>query len=108
MRITDLARAIAPDCKVDIIGIRPGEKLHEALTGEDEGRNTISYKGMYVILPNMSWWESKNYQDGEKLPENFVYTSDTNDAWLGVDELHRIVYGEEETVSRKTRVKAVA
>jgi UDP-N-acetylglucosamine 4,6-dehydratase len=43
MRITDLARAIAPECKVKIVGIRPGEKLHEALTGEDEGRNTINY-----------------------------------------------------------------
>ncbi len=77
-------------------------------TGEDEGRNTIRYKGMYVILPNMSWWKSKNYKDGEKLPENFVYTSDTNDAWLGVDELHRIVYGEEKSSSPKTHVKAVA
>ncbi len=93
MRITDLARAIAPECKVKIIGIRPGEKLHEALTGEDEGRNTISYKGMYVILPNMSWWNRKNYKSGKKLPENFVYTSDANDTWLGVEDLKRIVFG---------------
>ncbi|MBU0966362.1 MAG: polysaccharide biosynthesis protein, partial [Proteobacteria bacterium] len=91
-----------------MIGIRPGEKLHEALTGEDEGRNTISYKGMYVILPNMSWWERENYHGGVKLPENFVYTSDTNDEWLSVDELRRIVYGEEKSSSPKTRVKAVA
>ncbi|MBI5558928.1 MAG: UDP-N-acetylglucosamine 4,6-dehydratase (inverting) [Deltaproteobacteria bacterium] len=108
MRITDLAEAIAPECKVEIIGIRPGEKLHESLTGEDEGRNTISYKGMYVILPNMSWWERKNYRGGEKLPENFVYTSDSNDAWLGVDELRRIVYGNEKITTPKMRVKAVA
>lgn len=94
MKIMDLAKAIAPDCRIDIIGIRPGEKLHEALTGEDEGRNTISYKGMYVILPNFAWWERNNYIDGEKLPENFVYTSDKNDAWLSVEDLRKIVYGK--------------
>jgi UDP-N-acetylglucosamine 4,6-dehydratase len=93
MRITDLAQAIAPDCKVRTIGIRPGEKLHEALTGEDEGRNTVSYKGMYVIMPSMSWWNRKNYVEAEALPENFVYTSDNNDAWLDVEDLRRIVYG---------------
>lgn len=94
MKITDLAKAIAPECEIKIIGIRPGEKLHEALTGEDEGRNAISYKGMYVLLPNMDWWKKKNYVDGVKLPENFVFTSDTNDLWLGVEELRRIVYEE--------------
>ncbi len=93
MRISDLARAIAPECRIKNIGIRPGEKLHEALTGEDEGRNSISYKGMYVILPNMSWWNRKNYVDGKKLPENFIYTSDNNDSWLGVEELKKIVFG---------------
>ncbi|MCK5230485.1 MAG: UDP-N-acetylglucosamine 4,6-dehydratase (inverting) [Desulfobulbaceae bacterium] len=93
MKIMDLAKAIAPECKVDVIGIRPGEKLHEALTGEDEGRNTVSYKGMYVNLPNYTWWERENYKDAGKLPENFVYTSDQNDSWLSVDDLRKIVYG---------------
>ncbi len=105
MRITDLAKAIAPDCKVEIIGIRPGEKLHEALTGEDEGRNTISYKGMYVILPNMSWWNRKNYKTAEKLPENFVYTSDANDTWLGVEDLKKIVFG---MAAEKDKLRLVA
>ena len=93
MRITDLAKAIAPECEIDVIGIRPGEKLHEALTGEDEGRSTVLYKGMYVIMPNLSWWERENYDDAEKLPENFVYTSDSNKQWLTVKELREIVYG---------------
>lgn len=91
MRISDLARAIAPDCKVKTIGIRPGEKLHEALTGEDEGRNTISYHGMYVVLPSMSWWNPRCYEKAEKLPENFIYTSDGNGEWLTVQELKDIV-----------------
>jgi len=91
MKIMDLAEAIAPECKIKIIGIRPGEKLHEALTGEDEARNTISYRGMYVILPNMEWWSRKNYREGVKLPDNFIYSSDRNDQWLGVNELRDIV-----------------
>lgn len=95
MKVVDLAKAIAPDCRIKTIGIRPGEKLHEALTGEDEGRNTISYRGMYVILPNMDWWIRQNYTDAIELPENFIYTSDNNESWVGVEELRRIVYGDE-------------
>jgi len=93
MRITDLARAIAPECAIDHIGIRPGEKLHEALTGEDEGRTAVRYKGMYVILPNYSWWDRKNYVTAVPVPENFVYTSDANEEWMTVEQLQEIVYG---------------
>ncbi len=92
MKIIDLARAICPECKVKIIGIRPGEKLHEALTGEDEARNTIFYKGMYIILPGFSWWKRENYHDARKMPEGFTYTSDNNDEWLSVSELRKIVF----------------
>ena len=94
MRIMDLAKAIVPECEVDYIGIREGEKLHEALTGEDEGRNTYQYKDMYVIMPSHSWWERKNYVEAVKMPEGFVYTSDQNDQWMGVEELQRIVFGK--------------
>ena len=93
MRIMDLARAIAPECAVDQIGIRPGEKLHEALTGEDEGRTAVRYEGMYVILPNYPWWDRKNYVDAVPVSENFVYTSDGNEEWMTVEELREIVYG---------------
>lgn len=93
MRIMDLAQAIAPECAIDQIGIRPGEKLHEALTGEDEGRNAIRYKGMYVLLPNYPWWNRQNYVDAVKMPEGFIYTSDLNEEWMSVDELREIVYG---------------
>ena len=93
MRIMDLARAVAPECAIDEIGIRPGEKLHEALTGEDEGRTAVIYKGMYVILPNYTWWKRKNYVEAVKVPENFVYTSDGNDEWMTVEQLRELVYG---------------
>jgi UDP-N-acetylglucosamine 4,6-dehydratase len=93
-----LAQAIAPACEVDVIGIRPGEKLHEALTTEDDGRSTVTFDGMYVVLPNYAWWERKNYTNAVRLPENFVYTSNTNAHWLTVDDLREIVYGPAKTV----------
>jgi UDP-N-acetylglucosamine 4,6-dehydratase len=91
MRIIDLAKAIAPDCDVDIIGIRPGEKIHETLITEEEGRNTIAYNGMYVVMPALSWWERQNYKTGQKLPEGFAYSSDKNKEWLSVEDLKRII-----------------
>ena len=93
MKIMDLAKAVAPECKMKVIGIRPGEKLHEALIMEEEGRNTVAFNGMYVIMPNLSWWERQNYKTGKKLPDDFVYTSNNNDEWLTVDDLTKIIYG---------------
>lgn len=93
MRITDLAKAIAPECAIEEIGIRPGEKLHEALTGEDEGRNAVRYEGMYVLMPSHSWWNRKNYVEAVKMPEGFIYTSDGNEEWMTVEQLREIVYG---------------
>ena len=98
MKIMHLAQAIAPECEVDVIGIRPGEKLHEALTTEADGRYMITFDGMYVVLPNYSWWERKNYQDAVRLPETFVYTSNNNEHWLTVEDLRAIVYGPAKTV----------
>ncbi len=91
MRVVDLARAIAPECEIEIIGIRPGEKLHEILITEEEGRNTIKYNGMFVIMPQFSWWERTNYKNAEKVPEGFHYTSNENEEWLRVDDLKRII-----------------
>lgn len=85
MKVTDLAKAIAPECKMDIIGIRPGEKLHEAMIMEDDARHTVEFDTYYVIQPELSWW-SKN-KEGKKLPEGFAYTSDNNSDWLTVEQL---------------------
>ena len=92
MRIVDLAKAIAAECEIEVIGIRPGEKLHEVLITEEDGRSTVVYNGTYVIMPNHSWWETQNYKKGRRLPEGFVYTSNNNDQWLSVDDLRRIIY----------------
>jgi UDP-N-acetylglucosamine 4,6-dehydratase len=104
MKVTDLAKAVAPECEIEFIGIRPGEKLHEVLITEEDGRNTVAYNGIYVVLPNYSWWKRENYKKSQKLPEGFVYTSNTNDEWLNVEDLKRIVYEsstvEEDPASR--------
>jgi UDP-N-acetylglucosamine 4,6-dehydratase len=98
MKIMHLAQAIAPECDIDVIGIRPGEKLHEALTTEDDGRYTVAFDNMYVVLPNHAWWERKNYTEAVRLPENFVYTSNDNAHWLTVDDLRAIVSRLADTV----------
>jgi UDP-N-acetylglucosamine 4,6-dehydratase len=87
MRITDLARAIAPDAKQDVIGIRPGEKLHEVLLSEDEARNARDDGDRYVILPAKTTWQLDRWDDKPTLPDGFNYASDTNDQWLSLDEL---------------------
>ena len=92
MKVTDLAKAVAPECEIEVIGIRPGEKIHEVLITEEDGRNTVAHNGIYVIMPNLSWWERENYKKSQKLPEGFVYASNTNDEWLNVEDLRRIVY----------------
>ena len=95
MRIVDLAKAIAPECKIDNIGIRPGEKLHEILITEDEGRHAVDHNGMYIILPNYSWWEEKKiYQNARPLAADFSYCSNNNDEWLTVEDLKRFIYDQ--------------
>lgn len=85
MKITDLAEAVAPDCKLDIAGIRPGEKLHELMISEDDARHTLDMGDYYIIQPEYNWWRGEH--QGKKLPEGFSYSSDTNDRWLSVEEL---------------------
>lgn len=87
MKITDLAEAVAPGCRHQYIGIRPGEKLHEVMIHEDDARNTIEMDHFYIIQPQFPWWGSKNWSEGRQVPSDFRYASDTNHWWLTVDEL---------------------
>lgn len=93
MRMMDLVQAIAPEATVENIGIRPGEKLHEALISDDEARQTIELKDMYVVQPSHPWWFGGNWQEGKALPADFRYTSDSNRAWLDVADLQALVEG---------------
>ncbi len=92
MRVIDLARAICPDCKLEVVGIRPGEKLHEMLISEDDARCTLKFKDYYIILPYDIMHLGKNKYKGYKLcPEGFNYRSDTNSEWLSVAELRKLI-----------------
>lgn len=95
MKIVDLARAIEPDCTFKIIGIRPGEKVHETLISGDESRNTKIDGDNYVILPQ--FFDTREvhcqYDKLSSVPEGFAYTSDTNQQWLTVEQLKRVIAG---------------
>lgn len=90
MKVTDLARAIAPGCEMKIVGIRPGEKLHEAMITNDDARHTIEFDTYYVIQPEFAWWSFDYANTGKPLDETFSYTSDTNQQWLTVEELRAL------------------
>jgi len=91
MNIKDLAEAMAPGCQVKQIGIRPGEKLHEVLISEDEARQTLELEDMFIIKPAHPWWKTENWPAGNPLPEGYRYGSNSNDSWLGVAELQKML-----------------
>jgi UDP-N-acetylglucosamine 4,6-dehydratase/5-epimerase len=93
MRVTDMAEAIAPDAERRVIGIRPGEKLHELLVTEDESRHSYETANGYVILPEHASWDLREVEGGQLLPAGFRYSSDDNDQWLSVDELREMCAG---------------
>lgn len=93
MKLLDMAQAIAPDCEIDCIGIRPGEKLHEVLLAEDESRYARETEDMFVIQPAHSWWKKENWKAAMPVPENFRYGSDTNKHWLSAEDLYALVEG---------------
>jgi UDP-N-acetylglucosamine 4,6-dehydratase len=93
MRVTDMATALAPDAEIKIIGIRPGEKLHELLVTEDESRHAYEVDNGFVILPEYAFWELKTPESGTALPGGFEYSSGANDWWLNVDELQEMTAG---------------
>jgi len=89
MTITDIAKAVAPQAEFDIIGIRPGEKLHEQMISSEDSFSTYEYPDYYKILPALNAWcdDPKRIKDGKKVPEGFMYTSDKNPAWMSVSSL---------------------
>lgn len=84
MKVTDIARVIAPKAKFEIIGIRPGEKVHEQMIGLEDAQHTFEYKEHFKILPAIHNWAVDPYRikDGVKVAEDFVYSSDNNTDWM--------------------------
>lgn len=92
MKLIDLARVIGPDCEMEIVGRRPGEKLHEVMVSEDDAQNTLEYDDFFAILPTIrNWDENQTRNGGRPLPEGFRYSSETNTHWLTVAELERMI-----------------
>ena len=95
MKIVDLAKAIGPECKMEVVGIRPGEKIHEVLISEDEARHTVEFQECYVVQANQSKQENLlregNGCRGRLCSEGFQYSSDFNTQWLKVEDLCELV-----------------
>jgi UDP-N-acetylglucosamine 4,6-dehydratase len=92
MNIMDLAKAIAPECKTEIVGVRPGEKLHEVMVTRDDARRTLEYKDHYVVQPDFQFWGSRfKCNGGNPLPEDFEYNSETNPWFLTIDEMRKML-----------------
>jgi UDP-N-acetylglucosamine 4,6-dehydratase len=94
MKLADMARAICPECEQKVVGVRPGEKMHEVMVPADEAGQTVDMGDHYVILPAFHHWASAEYManhGGEPVPEGFVYSSEINDHWLGADEFLELV-----------------
>ena len=89
MKIVDVAKVVAPDSKQVIIGIRPGEKLHEQMIGIEDAPFTYSYSNYYKILPQINNWsnDTDRIKRGEKVAEDFIYSSESNDEWMTNDQL---------------------
>jgi UDP-N-acetylglucosamine 4,6-dehydratase len=90
MNLGDLGQTIAPECQVETIGIRPGEKLHEVLISEDEARHTMECEDLYIIKPTYSFWDDESWNEGTPLPDGFRYASDSNAQWLKGKELQGV------------------
>lgn len=96
-KVTDLARAIAPQAEINTIGIRPGEKLHEMLISEDEARHTVELDKMFVVQPAEATWFGYSWKDkGKALKEGFYYSSDNNSEWLDVEGIKKYIAPFEE------------
>jgi UDP-N-acetylglucosamine 4,6-dehydratase len=101
MKMVDLAKAIAPEAEIRMIGIRAGEKLHEVLISEDEARSTVELEDMFVVQPAEAFWFGHQWSDkGRVLPDDFHYASDNNDQWLSVEEIRAIVAPIEDAIEK--------
>jgi UDP-N-acetylglucosamine 4,6-dehydratase/5-epimerase len=91
MKVIDIAKVIAPNAKHKIIGIRPGEKLHEQMISNDDSYSTYEYSNYYKILPQINEWKNDNLRikKGKKVPEGLVYSSDTNSEWMTKSDLQK-------------------
>ncbi len=91
-KITDLAQAILPGCKMPEVGIREGEKLHEIMVTREDSATTYEYEKHFIIYPHYTWWGKENIlPGGKKVEEGFEYSSGNNSQWLSIDDLKKML-----------------
>jgi UDP-N-acetylglucosamine 4,6-dehydratase len=91
MKIIALAKIIAPEAKIKIIGVRSGEKIDEVLLTAEESKHTKEFDKYFIIEPEFAFWDKKNHESGRKLPDGFNYSSNVNKDWLVQEDIKRIV-----------------
>jgi UDP-N-acetylglucosamine 4,6-dehydratase (inverting) len=101
MKVTDIARAVDDNAEQEIIGVRPGEKLHEQMIGAEDACRTYEYDGYYKVMPAINSWGNQNrVKGGRKVAENFVYASNTNSEWMSVEGLRAWIEANREALGR--------
>ena len=102
MNIMDVAKAVAPEAQTKVIGIRPGEKLHEQMIGAEDSYYTYEYAEHFKILPTINNWGNspERVKDGKKVPEGFIYSSDNNTEWMPRTELESWIQKNEDNIGK--------
>ena len=102
MKVTDIARVLAPEATQKIVGIRPGEKLHEQMIGVEDAALTYEYDKHFKILPSINNWGSsqERIKDGKPMPEGFLYSSDQNEDWMSDEELAAWIQENESSIGK--------
>ena len=102
MKVTDIARAVAPDARHDIVGIRPGEKLHEQMIGSEDALHTYEYADHYKILPAIHNWsqDPDRINGGQKVAPDFTYCSDNNTDWMSIASLQAWIEQNREHIGK--------
>jgi FlaA1/EpsC-like NDP-sugar epimerase len=100
MKVTDLARVVAPEARQEIVGIRPGEKLHEQMISPEDSYYTYEYSEHFKILPAINDWGTcqSRIKDGKKVEEGFCYSSDSNSEWMSEEELQSWITANREKI----------
>lgn len=102
IKITDIAQAVMPEARLEFVGIRPGEKLHEQMIGAEDAPHTFEYPEHYKILPAIHNWSQDlaRINDGKPVPANFTYSSDNNADWMGVEALRNWIANNREKIGK--------
>jgi UDP-N-acetylglucosamine 4,6-dehydratase/5-epimerase len=102
MRVTDIARAVAPQARIEFVGIRPGEKVHEQMIGAEDAQYTYEYPAHFKILPAIHNWsaDAHRIKDGQRVADGFVYASDSNPEWMGVPDLQAWIAANRHRIGR--------